>query len=38
LGHGETQIWTLSFEGNKATVSLETTDGGKFQLHGETSN
>jgi CubicO group peptidase (beta-lactamase class C family) len=36
LGHGETQTWTLTFEGNKAMVSLETTDGGKFQLHAET--
>jgi hypothetical protein len=38
LGHGESQTWTLTFEGNKAMVSLETTDGGKFQLNGETSN
>ena len=37
LGHGETQTWTLYFDGNKATVSLETTDGGKWELHGETS-
>ncbi len=37
LGHGETQTWTLSFEGNKAAVNLETTDGGKWELHGEMS-
>jgi CubicO group peptidase (beta-lactamase class C family) len=36
LGHSETQTWMLSFEGNKATVTLETTDGNKFELHGET--
>jgi CubicO group peptidase (beta-lactamase class C family) len=37
LGHGETQTWTLSFEGNKVTVGLETTDGDKRELRGETS-
>jgi len=37
LGHSETQSWTLSFEGNKVTVSLEDTDGGKWELQGEQS-
>jgi hypothetical protein len=38
LGHGETQTWTLSFDGNQVTVSLENTDGGKWELRGETSD
>jgi hypothetical protein len=38
LGHSETQTWTVSFEGAKATVRLENTDGGKWELHAETSN
>jgi CubicO group peptidase (beta-lactamase class C family) len=37
LGHSETQTWTLSFEHNKVTVSLENTDGGKWELRGEMS-
>ena len=37
LGHSETQSWTLSFEGNKVTVNLEDTDGGKWELRGELS-
>jgi CubicO group peptidase (beta-lactamase class C family) len=38
LGHSETQTWTVSFEDTKATVRLENTDGGKWELHAETSN
>lgn len=35
LGHGETQLWALTFEGDKVNVSYENTDGFKAQLHGE---
>ena len=35
LGHSETQLWTLAFEGNKVEVSFENTDGFKTQLHGD---
>ena len=35
LGHSETQLWTLTFDGNKVDVSFENTDGFKTQLHGE---
>lgn len=35
LGHSETQMWTLTFDGNKVDVSYEDTDGFKTQLHGE---
>ena len=35
LGHGETQIWTLTFDGNKVNVDFENTDGFKTELHGE---
>jgi CubicO group peptidase (beta-lactamase class C family) len=35
LGHGETQIWALTFEGDKVTVNFEDTDGVKAELHGE---
>ena len=37
LGHSETQIWTLTFDGDKVTVNFENTDGFKTQLHGEMS-
>jgi hypothetical protein len=36
LGHGETQRWMLTFDGNKADVTFESTDGAKVNLHGET--
>jgi CubicO group peptidase (beta-lactamase class C family) len=36
LGHGETQKWTLAFDGNKVDVTFESTDGAKVNLHGET--
>jgi CubicO group peptidase (beta-lactamase class C family) len=36
LGHGETQKWTLAFDGNKVDVTFESTDGTKVNLHGET--
>jgi hypothetical protein len=35
LGHGETQIWTLTFDGKKVNVDFENTDGFKTELHGE---
>jgi CubicO group peptidase (beta-lactamase class C family) len=35
LGHSETQLWTLTFEGNKVDVNFQNTDGFKTQLHGE---
>jgi hypothetical protein len=36
FGTRRNQSRTFTFEGNEATVSLETTDGGKRELHGET--
>jgi hypothetical protein len=36
LGHGETQKWTLAFDGKKVDVTFESTDGAKADLHGET--
>jgi hypothetical protein len=36
LGHGETQKWTLAFDGKKVDVIFESTDGAKINLHGET--
>ncbi len=38
LGHGETQIWTLTFDGNKIDIGLVTTDGVKGEIHGETND
>jgi hypothetical protein len=35
LGHSETQLWTLTFEGHKVDVDFQNTDGFKTQLHGE---
>jgi CubicO group peptidase (beta-lactamase class C family) len=35
LGHGETQIWTLTFDGKKVNVDFENTDGFKTKLRGE---
>jgi hypothetical protein len=35
LGHGETQRWTLAFDGRKVDVRFEDTDGVKVELHGE---
>ena len=35
LGHSETQLWTLTFDGNKVEIAFENTDGFKTQLHGE---
>ena len=35
LGHSETQMWALTFDGNKVDVSYQDTDGFKAQLHGE---
>jgi hypothetical protein len=37
LGHGETQSWTLAFEGKTVNVKFESTDGAKVELHGETN-
>jgi CubicO group peptidase (beta-lactamase class C family) len=37
LGHSETQMWVLTFDGDKVDVSYEDTDGFKTQLHGEKS-
>jgi CubicO group peptidase (beta-lactamase class C family) len=36
LGHGETQKWTLAFDGKKVDVTFESTDGAKVNLRGET--
>ena len=38
LGHGETQLWTLTFDDRTVDVGLETTDGFKADAHGEASN
>ena len=38
LGHSETQLWTLTFDGNKVDVAFENTDGFKTQLHGEVAD
>jgi len=35
LGHGETQIWTLTFDDKKVNVDFENTDGFKTELRGE---
>lgn len=35
LGHGETQTWSLFFNGDKVKVNFEDTDGSKAELHGE---
>jgi len=35
LGHGETQIWTMTFDGKKVNVAFEDTDGAKAELRGE---
>lgn len=35
LGHGETQKWTLAFDGKKVDVNFENTDGAWVELHGE---
>jgi hypothetical protein len=35
LGHGETQMWALTFDGDKVSVNFENTDGSKAELHGE---
>jgi hypothetical protein len=37
LGRGEIQTWTLAFDGDKATLNFENTDGFKEELHGQTS-
>jgi CubicO group peptidase (beta-lactamase class C family) len=34
LGHSETEIWTLTFDGDKVSVAYENTDGAKAELHG----
>jgi len=38
LGHGETQKWTLAFDGDKVEVKFESTDGAEAELHGAASN
>jgi CubicO group peptidase (beta-lactamase class C family) len=35
LGHGETQKWTLAFDGKAVDIQFESTDGAKAELHGE---
>jgi CubicO group peptidase (beta-lactamase class C family) len=35
LGHSETQLWTLAFDGNRVTVNYQDTDGNREELHGE---
>jgi CubicO group peptidase (beta-lactamase class C family) len=37
LGNSETQLWALTFDGNKVKVNYEDTDGTKVELHGEAS-
>jgi hypothetical protein len=37
LGHSETQLWALTFDGNTVTVNYEDTDGNRVELHGEAS-
>jgi hypothetical protein len=34
LGHGETEIWVLRFQGDAIDASYETTDGFKEGLRG----
>jgi CubicO group peptidase (beta-lactamase class C family) len=38
LGHGETQLWTLTFDGSKVDVHYENTDGTRAELHGQTDD
>ena len=35
LGHSETQLWILAFDGNKVEIAFEDTDGTKAKLSGE---
>jgi CubicO group peptidase (beta-lactamase class C family) len=35
LGHSETQVWTLTFEGDRVSVAFENTDCAKAMLRGE---
>jgi hypothetical protein len=35
LGNGETQKWTIAFDGKKVDVNFESSDGAKGELHGE---
>ncbi|MFY9970015.1 MAG: serine hydrolase [Roseiarcus sp.] len=35
LGQGETQRWTLAFDGDKVDLNFESSDGVKAELHGE---
>jgi CubicO group peptidase (beta-lactamase class C family) len=35
LGHGETQKWTLAFDGDKVEIKFASTDGGEAELRGE---
>ena len=35
LGHSETQIWVLTFDGARVNVNFEDSDGSKAELHGE---
>jgi CubicO group peptidase (beta-lactamase class C family) len=35
LGHGETQKWTLAFDGKTVDIHFESTDGAKAELRGE---
>lgn len=35
LGHSETQLWILAFDGNKVEIAFENTDGTKAKLYGE---
>jgi CubicO group peptidase (beta-lactamase class C family) len=34
LGRSETQVWTLTFDGDKVSAAYENTDGFKAELHG----
>jgi hypothetical protein len=38
LGHGETQRWTLRFDGTKLDFHFADTDGTQAELSGETSD
>ncbi|MFY9968717.1 MAG: serine hydrolase, partial [Roseiarcus sp.] len=35
LGQGETQRWTLVFDGDKVDLNFESSDGARALLHGE---
>jgi CubicO group peptidase (beta-lactamase class C family) len=38
LGHAETQLWTLTFDGKTIDIGYGTTDGATGKAHGETND